>query len=402
MPLWFSDATAWLWPDASPRPRATAAAWLTLGVANVLYSVLGSLRGNLNDFGVIVHWVRQRALHVRFEDTSYTVDYPPHGWLVLTPLTWVPDAHRWWLVPMAASLLMIGSAWLLATWATRHTSGGRLTSCAFAGMFLSAGATTTAIVWGTNSPIAFLALAVALHQSQARPWLAAAGLAVGLYKLNVAAAVVLVLLLAGHWRTVLLGTCGAAGLTWWTARLLDRGAWTLCLDYLEFIRRLYLEQAARNDTLGLRRLLQAVVERTSTQEVAYVLIITSTLAALGWVVYNHRRVAPATCAGLFWLWGLIVLPQGPYNMGLALIPVWLWMAHLPAVRSSRVTASLVVLYLVANPPEAFVDWMTANIEEAVPLGDLGLTTTIWDEFGRFLLWALAVQMLRSLRRPPSQ
>lgn len=373
-----------------------------MGIANLMYSLAGASRSSLSDFDVIVHWVRQRALHMRFDDVAFTVDYPPHGWLVLAPFTWVPDTHRWWLVPTVATLLLAGTAWLIAEWITRRHSRPRLHTAALTGMFLSSAATTIAITWGTNSPLGFLALAVALHQSQTRPWLAAAGLAVGLYKLNVAAAVVLTLLFWGHWRVVALGVCGAVGLTWWTARTLGRNVWALSVEYLEFLHRLYSEHAGRNDILGLRRLIHAVVDHTGLAGVAFFLIVIGTFSALMWIVWRHRRTAPDTCTGLLWIWVLLILPQGPYNMGLALIPVWLWMAHLAAVRSSRVTASLVVLYLVANPPEAFVNWMTANIEEAVPLGDLGLTITIWDEFGRFLLWALAVQMLRSLRRLPSQ
>lgn len=283
------------------------------------------------------------------------VDYPPHAFLMLGPLHLLPVA----VAPVVFAFLNL-IVCVLAAWTTVQVvlegSGARalprqrqvlvLIVLTF-GMFRSS-------LWlGQTMPLAWWLLMLSVREATRRPVLAGVCLGLGTFKLNLAVAVVLFLLMQRRARvlawaavTVTLATAGFAAMTGVTP-------WVLAQQYVGGMRAMYGAAGYVPDWLSLRGL----ASQTVWQPVVIVYLAV-TGAAVAWVT-ARKSVTSADALALWSLWALQAVAHQRFNLVMA-VPAVLLLSPVVRAGTPRWLFAAVAVFLAVDVQWVFLHtgWMT--------------------------------------------
>lgn len=277
------------------------------------------------------------------------VDYPPHVFLLLGPL------H---LLPVAAAPIVHACLNLIAcVLAARTTVQVVLEGAGVRAlprqrhllilMVLTFGVFRSSLWLGQTMPLAWWLLMLSVREAARRPAVAGVCLGLGMFKLNLAVAVVLFLLMQRRARviawaaiTVTLGTAGFAAMTGVTPSVLIR-------QYIDGMYAMYGAGGDVPDWISLRGL----VSQPAWQPVitAYLVI---TGAAVAWVT-ARRTVASADALALWSLWALQAVAHQRFNFVMA-VPAALLFSPLVRAGTPHWLFAAVVAFLAVDVPWVFL------------------------------------------------
>ena len=284
-----------------------------------------------------------------YDVSGLRVDYPPHAFLMLGPL------H---LVPVAAAPVVFACLNLIACVLAARTTVQVVLEGAGARplprqrhvlilMVLAFGVFRSSLWLGQTMPLAWWLLMLSVREAARRPVVAGVCLGLGMFKLNLAVAVVLFLLTQRRARvlawaavTVALGTAGFAAMT-------GVAPWALVRQYADGLVAMYGAGGDVPDWLSLRGL----ASQSAWQPViAAYLIITG--AAVAWVT-ARRSVASADALALWLLWVLQAVAQQRFNLVMA-VPAALLLSPVVRAGTPRWLSAAVVAVLVVDVPWVFL------------------------------------------------
>jgi hypothetical protein len=283
------------------------------------------------------------------------VDYPPHAFLMLWPLHLLAVAAA----PLVFAFLNLAVCVLAARTTVQVVLEGAGVRAlprqrhVLILMVLAFGVFRSSLWLGQTMPLAWWLLMLSVREAPRRPVVAGVCLGLGTFKLNLAVAVVLFLLMERRARvlawaavTVTLGTAVFAAMT-------GVAPWVLARQYVDGMVAMYGTGGDVPDWLSLRGL----VSQSAFQPVvtAYLVI---TGAVVAWVT-ARRSVASADALTLWLLWVLQAVAQQRFNLVMA-VPAALLLSPVVRAGTPRWLFAAVAAFLVVDVPWVFLrlGWVT--------------------------------------------
>ena len=339
------------------------------------------------------------------------VDYLPHALLLFAPLAVLPDATgALWFAVLSVCLAAAGTVLLVVVMG--RLAGARLTSvevAATTAMFMSVRPMRLALLGGQTMPFALLLSAVALTLARQRPLMAGVCLALAAYKLNVAAAFGLALLLFGQFVPIAWALLVFVGMTWLTSAVIGETVWALLRGYAVQVTTLYGGADFLRGATGIRPVLASVIPDIVVVNVAAVLFGAGLLVTMVELLrrVRHRREAAPLAVACAMLWALAVFPHQLYNVVLAAPAVLL--VHWPEstlVKQPRLrwlAACLALVYLLPSVPGDLQRALEPSWFRVDEISG-GWLTAVWPHRARmfvFMLLALCLaELVRLVRTGP--
>jgi hypothetical protein len=350
---WFAEAI-----DPRRAPRRASLRWGALAAVCLAGAVwLAVQPGRSADYWDVRRWI-DAGLIRPYDAPALDVDYPPHALVILAPLAWLPAAAAPLLLALANTLLSAGMAWLLVrvTADLAAVTLSRAETTALAAMILTWGPVRCAIWMGQSTPVAMVLLLGAVWLARRRPLLAGVCLALGSYKLNIAAGIGLALTLLGPPVVLGIGVVCVAGLTFAIAPVLGYTPLSVTGAYLARLRADHAGADFSPGSTSARTVLHALVPTHAAADVVFAGFAIASLAAL--IVLARRAPRTPRTFGIVFaaslLWALQSLYHERYNLVLlaptVLILMWPEMRLVRRERSRRVLIGALLIFLVMDVP----------------------------------------------------
>jgi hypothetical protein len=277
------------------------------------------------------------------------MDYPPHALLLLGSFHLLPAG--------AAPALFAGLNLIVCVLAVRLTVQVTLEGAGVAAVpsdrlvlvaiLLTFGVFRSSLWLGQLMPVAWLFLLVAIREAGRRPMLAGLCLGLGLFKLNLAAAVVLYLLTQRRWRVLVAGAGAVLSMTAVVAWMTGVTPWAIVADYLTGMIAMYGPAGYVPDWLSLRGMVEHPLAQIA---VAAYLVITGGLLAR---LTARRSLSDAHVLALWLLWTLQAVSHQRFNLVMA-VPAVLLLSPIVRLGAAPWAFLVVVAFLAVDLPWIFM------------------------------------------------
>lgn len=343
------------------EPARGLALWGALAIISLLAAVSAALQPDRsNDFALVRVWLHYwtSTWTSPYPAQWLKVDYPPHAFVLLWPLDWLPGdgVFAFLALNLAATAWL---AWLLARWAAEET--GTLTSSrhllVFACMLLAWGPMRAGLWHGQTVMAAAIAGVYAVRLATRAPWLAGIALALAATKPTLGAGFGLILLLRGGHRAFLIGVCTTLGLTVVFDVTVGNTPLASIAEFAGSLVRMYTGESYVRSATTIRAALVDLAGGHWFAHVVYASLGAGTCIALmrtAWPRRHHPGAQLLIASGCL-LWVLLALPNQRYYLILLAPMVWM-LAWTPQVfaRAGATwpawTALGIIVFLVTDAP----------------------------------------------------
>ncbi len=345
-------------------------AWTLVAALSLAAGSLGALQpGRSADLTELLSWLRVWDFGAvnPFVVAGLRVDYPPHTFVMLGPLVWLPPTAAPAMYAALNVLLTALAAWTTVMVVVEGTET-RLTPSqrtVLVMMSLACGVFRSALWLGQTMPLAWWLLMVAVRECRRRPMVAGVALGLGLFKLNLALAVVLALVSLRRVRTLVWGGITVAVLTLVFAMMTQVSLPELALQYVRTLGAMYGAQGYVPDWLSLRGL---VTDPRWTPAVQ--VYLATTFLWVAWVTWRWP-LRSIDVLSMWLLWVLQAVAHQRFNLVMAL-PAVLLLA--PAVRAGGHPWAFLAatVFLVGDVP-----WLLRQVDGPVLSGLAALAPRVF-------------------------
>ena len=386
--------------DGWPGP---AIIWSIVAAISVSAAgIVASRPGHLGDLHTVREWLRYWTSTGGNPFTHYapTLDYPPISFLVLWPLSLLPEQGlAYWFLP-AAVILTTVAVWAQTWWTADCLRISLSTSerVALVAIVLAGSGTRSGLWVGQTVALSLIFGMCALQWKRSHPLLAALCLALCSFKLHVAAGFFLAVLLLAGPTVPIIASVITLLFSWLFAATVNQSLPGILIDYSRNLYTLYGGEHRVRDMLSIRFVLDDLIGWYSLSTAAYMLLGLGALTAI--VVLSRRRRADATTQALVavssMLLSLVFLPHQAYNSLFAAPALFLLMwpesGLIPNRRVRAIWVAAYVLFGVLDPSRAIrfmvlpltesdlVFWLSYNLN---PLRPAALfTLVLWRLYQR--------------------
>ena len=386
--------------DGWPGP---AIIWSILAAISVSAAgIVASRPGHLGDLHTVREWLSYWTSTTGNPYTHFApmLDYPPISFLVLWPVSLLPEQGlAFWFLP-GAVLLTAFAVWTQTSWTADRlrislSASERLALIAL----VLAGSGTRSGLWaGQTVALSLIFGMLALRWKRSRPWLAALCLALCSFKLHIAAGFLLAVLLLAGPTVPIIASVITLLFSWLFAATVNQSLPGILIDYGRNLIALYGGEHRVRGMLSIRFVLDDLIGWYSLSFAVYLVLAVSALTTL--VVLSQRRRADDTTQALVavssMLLSLVFLPHQVYNSLFAAPALFLLMwpesGLIPNRRIRAIWVAAYVLFGVIDPSRTIrltilpitesdlVFWLSYNLN---PLRPAALFTLIlWRLYQR--------------------
>lgn len=303
--------------DGWPGP---AIIWSILAAISVSAAgIVASRPGHLGDLHTVREWLSYWTSTTGNPYTHFApmLDYPPISFLVLWPVSLLPEQGlAFWFLP-GAVLLTAFAVWTQTSWTADRlrislSASERLALIAL----VLAGSGTRSGLWaGQTVALSLIFGMLALRWKRSRPWLAALCLALCSFKLHIAAGFFLAVLLLAGPTVPIIASVITLLFSWLFAATVNQSLPGILIDYGRNLIALYGGEHRVRGMLSIRFVLDDLIGWYSLSFAVYLVLAVSALTTL--VVLSQRRRANDTTQALVaaasMLLSLVFLPHQVYN-----------------------------------------------------------------------------------------
>lgn len=382
-----------LWVRSSPAPAATMLGWLLVASLSLAYAVWNP---DLGDYDFVRAWLHYWNLGDAnpYREAGLLVDYPPHAFIVLWPMTWLPQGSSP-LFALVNLVLHLSAACLLVKGFARLSAApvSVIETGALVAMVMATRYVHGSVRHGQTMPLSVGLFMMALLLAERRPWLAGLALGLASFKLNLAVGFVLAFSALGLWTPLLVGGAVAAAMSALFAWTVEAPLTQLVMDYARNLGSIYYPPGdPMTGVSSMRTVFRAFIQPESLAYVLFAGLCVGTLILLLDSVRRSgrsprlRAVAFMACV----LWSFVALPQQTFNLVL-LLPV-IWLLVWPETRLIETTW---VRQVVSGAALCYVIIPLPQGSNPSPSG----LELVWLLRARFVVFGFFCFLVYHLRRP---